>query len=198
MLHNTKLINELKKKAKQYPAIEDIILFGSFVRGKTKPQDVDVLLIFQIVVDKEVEYTIRKVLEKFYPNLSLLSKTIKTVQDPAFDARESILFEGISLLDGVYYCSKYGFSARGMFRYEFKNWSSLQRTKFYHAFNGRRSTKGIVDRTQSIKLSDKVVLVPVENIELFKEFLESWGLEYRYIPLLLPKRLDRKDLLMMV
>lgn len=197
MLLNTKLINELKKKAKQHPTIEDIILFGSFVRGKAKPQDIDVLLIFKTGVDKEIEYTIRKALEKFYPNVSLLAKTTRTILDRAFDARESILFEGISLLDGVPYCSKFGFSARGMFRYDFKNWSSLQRTKFYHAFNGRRSTKGIVDRTQSIKLSDKVVLVPVENIELFKEFLESWGLEYRYIPLLLPKRLDRKDLLRM-
>tara|TARA_Y100000310_G_C20499258_1_gene723111 strand:+ start:550 stop:702 length:153 start_codon:yes stop_codon:yes gene_type:complete len=46
-----------------------------------------------------------------------------------------------------------------------------------------------------IKLSDGLLLTPIENIEKLREFLDSWQLKYLYIPFLLPKRLNRKKLL---
>lgn len=198
MLQNTKLQSELRRIVKTDNIIEDIILFGSTARGKEKPHDVDILLIFKNSVEKTVEYKIRKMLELFYQNVSIISKTLKTVLDPAFDARESVLFEGISLLDTKMYCSKYGFSAVGMFRYEFKEWNKLQKTKFYYALNGRGSLEGFVTKTKGIKLSDNLILVPVYNVELFRDFLESWKIEYKLIPLLVPERLNRKDLLVRV
>ena len=153
------------------------------------------MILFKETVDKNTELLIRKTLEKYYSPVSVISKTSKTILDPAFDARESILFEAVSLLSKNSYCSKFGFIALGMFRYEFKKWSKLQKTKFYYALNGRRSLPGMIVQTQAIKLSDNLVFVPVGNIEHFKKFLESWNLEYRYIPMLLPQRLNRKDLL---
>lgn len=192
---NIPLKNKLKEIAKKNSEIEDIILFGSVVRGKEKPNDIDILLLFKNKINKDIEYTIRKEIEKHFKNISLLSKNIKTLYDSFFDAREGIFFEGISLLSGKQLCKKYGFSPLGMFKYEFKNWNKLKKTKFYYALNGRGTKKGIIEELHCIKLSDGIVLVPLPAIEKMKDFLESWEIKYIYIPILLPERLNKKEFL---
>lgn len=180
---------------KRFQQVSDIFLFGSTVRGKLKPQDTDILILFKDKVDKEVEYSIRKILEKRYPRLSIISKTEKTVLDESFDARESILFEGKSLISGKKFADRYGFQSFGLFKYDFGSWSKLQKTKFYYVLNGRAGRQGMADVLGCIKMFDSALLVPLEKIDPLKDFLDSWNLRYTYIPLLIPKRLSRKKIL---
>ncbi len=194
ILQNIKLKNELKKITKDHLKVIDVLVFGSTVRGKSHPSDIDILLLFKEKVDKNIEYLVRNILQKYAKNLSLISKTEKTVVDAAFDARESMLFEAKSLLTGKNLAQQYGFSSFGMFKYHFSHWSKLQKTKFYYALNGR-GKKGIAESFGCIKLSDSVMLVPLEHIEEFRSFLESWKIEYKYIPLVIPARLGRKSIL---
>ena len=82
-----------------------------------------------------------------------------------------------------------------MFKYNFSNWNKLQKTKFYYALNGRGSAKGIFQQLEGIKLSDQIILIPLDKIELFRDFLESWELDYKYIPMIIPERLGKKKIL---
>ena len=192
---NIRLKNNLKKLIKNVKELDDIIVFGSITRGKTKPKDIDILVLFKNKVDKDVEYMIRKELEKFYSNISIISKTRESLFDPSFDARESILFEGISLLSNKILANKYGLSALGMFKYNFKDWNQLKKIKFYHILNGRSGKAGLLLNLNCIRISDNLILVPIDKIEEFKEFLALWDLEYTYIPLLIPERLNKKNIL---
>ena len=194
ILQNIKLKNELNTFVKKHPEIVDLFLFGSVVRGKQNPSDIDILILFKKKVDKNIEYLLRKELEKHAKNISIISKTEKTILDIAFDARESVLFEAKSLLTGKNIAQQYGFSSFGMFKYNFGKWSKLQKTKFYYAFNGRGKI-GIAEKMHAIKLSDSVILVPLEYIEEFRSFLESWKINYLYIPIIIPARLGRKSIL---
>ena len=56
---NILLKNKLREIAKKNSEIEDIILFGSIVRCKEKPNDIDILLLFKNKIDKEIEYDVR-------------------------------------------------------------------------------------------------------------------------------------------
>lgn len=190
ILLNIKLKNKIKELVKNSD-IKDIILFGSAVRGKENPKDIDILVLFKEKIDKEKEYEIRKALEKDFSKISIISKTEKTVLEPSFDAREGLLFEGISLITDKRISEFYGFFPYGLFRYDFKNWSNLQKTKFYYALNGRGDNKGVLDVLNGIKFSDNVILLPVESIESFKKFLESWEINFKYIPILIPERLAK-------
>jgi len=105
------------------------------------------------------------------------------------------LFEAISLITGENLAKKHGFESLGMFKYNFKNWDKLKKTKFYYALNGRGSGEGMVSSSGSIKLSDNVLLVPLDKIEEIRQFLESWEMEFIYIPTLIPQRLNRKKIL---
>lgn len=192
---NTKLHTELNKKVREHPEIKDIFMFGSAIRGKEHPNDIDILLLFKNKVDKNIEYTVRTILQKYLKNISIISKTEHTMMDEAFDARESMLFEAKSLLTGKNVAQQYGFSAFGLCKYTFGTWTLLQKTKFYHALNGRGKETGIIQKLEGIKLSDSVILVPLEYIEQFRAFLEYWKLEYTYVPILLPSRLGRKSIL---
>lgn len=194
ILQNIKLKNELNALAKNHPKVADIFVFGSVVRGKPNPSDIDILILFKDKVDKNVEYLLRKELEKHAKNISIISKTEKTVLDIAFDARESVLFEAKSLLTEKNIAQQYGFSSFGMFKYNFGKWSKLQKIKFYYALNGR-GKMGIAEKMHAIKLSDSVILVPLEYIEEFRSFLENWKINYIYIPLIIPTRLGRKSIL---
>jgi predicted nucleotidyltransferase len=194
ILKNTKLKNELKKFVSG-KEIDDILVFGSTIRGKEKPNDLDLLVVFNKKVDKEQEQKIKIILKKHFNNISIISKTKITILDQSFDARESVLFEATSLLTGSNLAKKYGFISFGMFKYDFSTWNKLQKTKFYYALNGRGSAEGIFQKTESIKLSDQIVLVPLDKIELFREFLESWKLDYKYVPMIIPERLGKKRIL---
>jgi predicted nucleotidyltransferase len=190
-----KLPKSLKELLKNNHRISDIILFGSAARGKEKPNDVDVLVLFKESVDKATEYKIRKELEKHYKGISTISKTEKDVFDESFDARESILFEGKSLITGRGLAGRHGFHSFGMFKYNFSGWDKLKKTKFYYALNGRLGKRGIAEMLDCIKLSDLVILAPVEKVEMFREFLNSWKINYIYIPTLIPERLSREKIL---
>ena len=192
---NTTLRRELKGIVKANPDIADVVLFGSIVRGKEKPTDIDVLVLFKSKIAKNKEYLVRKIVERYGKNIAIISKTISTVIESAFDARESILFEGVSLLSGKSLAEEQGFSSWGMFKYHFEGWTKLKKTKFYYALNGRNGKQGAAERHGCIKLSDQILLVPWSHIEPFRLFLEAWQLLHIYIPVLLPFRLARKDLL---
>lgn len=188
-------LSKLRAIARSLPEVDDILVFGSAVKGKHSPKDLDVIVLFKKKVDKDAEYKIRKELEKHYKNISIISKTKKTVLEPTFDARESILFEGISLLSGKNISETYGFSPLGMFKYDTKRWDNLKKTKFYYALNGRSGKSGMLQEMECIRLSDNIVLTPMDKIEQVKEFFDRWGLAYVYIPMLIPSRLNKKSIL---
>lgn len=194
------IITELKKVSKAFYAnhkeyVSDIILFGSFMRGKEKANDIDVLIVFDTSVSKEVEYEYRNKIAKLAKNVSVISKTQETYLSDSFDAREGILFEGYSLIRSRFIASDFGFAGLGIFIYQTKELGNAQKTKIYYALNGRRTAEGFIHATTAIRMSDNVLAFPLDQIENAKEFFNEWKLEYMYVPVLMPQRLARKDLL---
>lgn len=189
----TKICKSFFKKYKE--EIKDIILFGSFIRGKIKPHDIDILIIFKTKINKDIEYELKKLLLKHAKNISLLSKTEKECIEPSFDAREGILFEGYSLINSRFLADEFGFVSFGLFFYNTKNMTNVKKTRFYYALNGRRSNKGLIDEWDAIKISDNIIAVPLDKIESTKEFFETLGITYKYLPSLIPRRMGRKEII---
>lgn len=182
--------NKIKKYNKN-KQIKDIILFGSAIRGKTNPQDIDILILFNNRINKDLEYEIKQELNKIHENISITSKT--TIDEESFIARDSIYFEGYSLLNKKYLSENMGYTSFTLFKYQTSNLTNSQKVTFYNALNGRNS-KGLIEEYDCIKLSDNALLVPLENSDFFKEFFDKWT-DYKLIPLLIPSRLAKKKIL---
>jgi len=176
-------------------SIKDVVLFGSTIRGKLEPNDIDILMIFIKSVDKDIEYEFRKRASKIFASISIISKTEDNLYDESFSARDAILFEGYSLVRKRFIASLYGFDSLGLFMYQTKSMSNAAKTRFYYALNGRRGSKGVANSLAAIKISNNMIAIPLENIEAAKNFFDTWKVEYSYIPSLLPSRLAKKHII---
>ena len=173
---------------KKYPDVKDIILFGSAARGKDKPKDVDVLLLFHTSVDKKVEQEFRRTAKT--DNLDVVSITQEEFEGEGFIAKEGMLLEGISLPDKNLVAKRFGFFSCMMFSYDLKKITGSKRTRFYYALQGRAEQEGLLSRTGAIKYAENNILCKYDDSEQVKTFLSLWDVPFVMTPMLIPSRLE--------
>lgn len=165
------------------------------MRGKNEPNDIDILIIFKNKIDKDVEYELKNTLLKINNKISITSTTDLNIKKSTFPAREGYLFEGLSLLKNEPISKQFGFSSFGLFITSTKIMENKDRTRYYYALNGRGTSNGFLNETNSIRFSDDLFIIPLESIEKAKEFFGFWRIKTQYIPLLIPERLGVKGIL---
>lgn len=55
--------------------------------------------------------------------------------------------------------------------------------------------RGQVKCPQILPADYSLIIVRLERIEPMREFLQSWEIEYTYIPILIPQRMSKKRIL---
>ena len=189
-------MSTLSRIVKRFYSLEkekltDVILFGSSARGKTKPADVDVLLLFSSRVDVTVAYRLRKDLEAAGIPAQVISKTYRELFSSAFLARENILAEGMSIITGRTLAESFGYASYALIKYSLKGLNKSDRMRFYYALYGR-GRSGVLKETGSVRFSESVLLVPTENSDSIMEFLGDWKIESRNSVVLLPAGNEKK------
>ena len=178
-------INEFYNKNKD--KIIDIILFGSVLKGKENPRDIDLLILFKEKKNLDLSYELKKRLKNF--NLDINSKSYNELFDNTFKAREAILSEGFSLIQNKFISSGLGFSNFVLFRYELKKLSKSYRMRFYYSLYGRGKERGMIKKLNLIKFSETILLSPIEHEAEIVNYLDAWKLKYIMFPILIPKRI---------
>jgi predicted nucleotidyltransferase len=187
----TQFSKEAKKLYSKYKdEIEDIILFGSYMKGKDKPNDVDVLIIFRENVNKEVEYSFRHVLKLIEENISLNSITVQELRSGNYSATEGLYLEGYSLIRGKLLAEEMALLGTAIIIYDLSKIKGSDRIRFYYALNGRDGSKGFISSVGAKRLADNVFLCHYNKIEEIKPFFEQWNIPTEIVPALIPKRLD--------
>ncbi|MEW6329308.1 MAG: nucleotidyltransferase domain-containing protein [Candidatus Micrarchaeota archaeon] len=179
------------------------MLFGSSVRGKETPRDVDLLVIFKDSVDSDVVHAMRRTVEKLGFDADVVGKTWRETLQASFLPREKILAEGYSLVSNNFLYALWGYSSFTMFRYSLLGKKSSERMRFYYALMGRKIKGkreiGMLDELGGIKFANSVVLMPTSGEEKFADFLNSWRIKHKRIPILIPKNMlvyGRKEVIL--
>ena len=189
LLKNTKLMSKIQALIKENQGeILDAVLFGSSVRGKEKPRDIDLLIIYKTKSNSELNYEIKKEFEIFGIEADLVAKTYRELFDSAFLARESYLSEGYSLIQKKSIADGFGYKQMVLFRYDIQNFNKSQRMRFYYSLYGR-NTEGMLKKLGLHKFSERIIISPVEESEEVKNYLKSWNIKYLEIPILIPARI---------
>lgn len=189
LLKSSRFKAEIRKfYRKNRKEILDIILFGSYIRGKESPRDIDLLIVFPEKENNELVYELRKSLEKFHLNFEITGRLYKTMLSSSFLPREGILTEGYSLILNKKLSNAFGFQGFYAFIYTLRGFTDSQRMRFHYALYGRGTLKGMLRDTKSIKLTNTMVLVPVGDSDEFENFLKEWRVHYKKIQILLPER----------
>ena len=173
-----------KKFAKRRKDIFDIVVYGSSARGKSKPRDIDIVLIFfdkkkleeRVNVAQELKEELRKDLEN--ENLDVKQMNLVDFFDENFLARQGILLEGISLIDKTQLSQRLGFKGYALFSYNLRDMNHNEKTKFEYALNGRNS-QGILEISEGEALGRGCFLIPIKNASKFEDFLKTWKVDYK-------------------
>lgn len=184
---NTKFLNEIKVFFKENKSkLIDIILFGSVVKGKEEPKDIDLLVLFKEKKDLDLSYKLRKKLEKKNFKVEIISKTYKELFESVFKAREAILSEGFSLIYKKFLSEGFGYINFILFKYELRKFSKSDRMRFYYSLYGRGKEKGMIKKLNLIKFSETILLCFIEFENKVMEYLDAWKIEYIKFPILIP------------
>ena len=167
---------------KHKESILDLVIFGSSIKGKAKPNDIDLLVIYKEKEDLELNQQLRKL----SPELQVTSKEYNDLFSPKFLAREAYL-TGYSVINGPI-SESLGYSSRMMFRYDLKKLNKTKRMRFYHALYGRNS-KGVLEETGSVKFTQTIIIAEMRSSEQLKEFFEQWGIPVVMVPVMIPSRI---------
>jgi predicted nucleotidyltransferase len=189
LLENKKFCDSVAEFIKN-PAVLDVILFGSFIRDKLNPTDIDILILCsnKKLLNEDEVYSFRKNLEKIDKKFSISIESYSSLLDSNFLARESILSEGFSLVKKKFLHESFGYGTFIMFRYSLKELNNSKRMQFYYALYGRGKNKGIIEKDKSYKLSNEIILSSVENSEIFRNLFDGWRISYTESEILIPKK----------
>ena len=196
LLKNTKLMSKIKYFHKENKRdILDIILFGSSVRGKEKPEDIDLLLIYKDKIILDLSYKLRKMIEEHNLKVEIISKTYNESFSSTFLARTSILSEGFSITRNNGIAEGFGYSNFMLYKYSLKGFSKSDRMRFYYSLYGRNGNNGIIKNLNLSKFSGTILLSSIDKSEQVKEFFENWKINYIEIPILIPTQIIKSSII---
>ncbi len=174
------LVLNCKRFKKENKAIFDIVIYGSFTRGKKGLRDIDMMIIFRDTKLKErleIAQRFKSEIKKKVDDLDVKTMNLDDFFDETLLARQGVLIEGYSLVKNKPLAELLGLNGYVIFTYNLKNLDHNKKTQFTYALSGR-NTEGVLKSVKGVSLGRGAVQIPIENSEEFEEFLEKWGIEY--------------------
>lgn len=182
MLNNClKFLQSESRKFSKKNNVFDIVLYGSSVRDKEDPNDIDILLIF---VNEKFESRLKLVQEfkdkikNKLKNLDIKSINLEELFDKNFLAGQGVLIEGISLVHLKPISKSFGFKGYSLFTYSLKNLNNSKKTSFTYSLLGRNK-EGILKQTNALQLGKGAIAIPIEKSAIFEDFLKNWKIDYK-------------------
>ncbi len=174
MLKNSEIFLKLRKIVKKYD-LEDIIIFGSFVKGKTKPEDIDICLIFKENINLE---TIRNIQYELDNRFHISSLTTDNFFNKKHNLAQTLLFEGISAKLGQRLGELYSLDSYGLYYYDISGMKKSDKVRFVYLLKGRIKGEGIVNGFKGKFLVNGCFIVPVEKDSEMLEIMNKWNVKF--------------------
>ncbi len=169
MRMNSEILSKIKNKLKEFlkdKEIFDVVLFGSLIKGKTQPRDIDVALITNKVIKPEIEgYHISLIKpEEFFTDQPSITTTI--------------LREGFSLRKNAFFIEGLKFENKVLFTYKLNDKNSSQKVKTVNILRGKNKEKGIVEEYGGKWLANQVFTVSISAEYIIESLLKNLNIKY--------------------
>ena len=162
------LKKSLKKLLIKYKEIRDFIIFGSLVKGKYAPKDVDIAL----VVDKKDISLVGEIKDQLkIKNLDVEIIEVGEIYQTRLGL--SLMSEGFSIKNNNFLREKLGISPMKLYTYEIKHLTQTKKVLFGRGLNQ------IIKDTEGAKVGAGSVMIPINQSSKFEDFLNTWDLKYK-------------------
>ena len=165
-----KLIKDKLKNIIGRREILDVILFGSVIKGKALPRDVDIAVITEEDYEPGIfniegfHFSFLKPIDFFKKRITLLS---------------TIFREGYSLKFDKSFSELYGFRNRVLFRYELSRLTNSKKVKVVNILRGKKGDKGLVVENGGEWLSNQVFFIPMYKEHIFDKFFINFAVKFK-------------------
>lgn len=172
--------------------IWDVVVYGSFARGKLNARDIDIAIILKEATSANQKMLLCQQLRRMLAidcTLDVKAVDINDFLNAGFLGREAILAEGRSLINKKYLAEEFGFSSVALIEYRLRNLTLAKQKTWYYALQGRKKGTGILPKLGGRIISKGVLEVPTKNYEEIKAILDlhkvectiTFNLKYRIL-----------------
>lgn len=178
MLKNSNIFSKLKSKWKKEwrNKVIDIILFGSALKGKSNPNDIDICILFRQDVDLILIKEIQSIVGEHF-HVSALS--IDNFFTDIHSLAKTILFEGKSLITHKKISENFDLGSFVLYSYDLSKEKPTKKVRFVYIIRGRNGEEGIVKKSDGEFISNNSFMVPVEKDSEIQEIFSSWNIKYK-------------------
>ena len=170
----------MKKLLRKEKFLIDIIIFGSALKSKDKPNDIDICIILRnkdYAKSEEIIYKITKLGEKTGINIHCEPIIVDYLHKKRL--YRTLLHEGFSVSNSMKLSELLNFKSYVIMNYSLKNKNNSQKVMFSYALYGRNKGVGLLKDVKGVSLGKGSILIPVEKIEIVREFLKQWSVQYK-------------------
>lgn len=163
--------------------IWDIVVYGSYIRGKTKAKEIDIAVILDKTIPIKKKWALNQELKRKISlkdkNLDIKTLDFKDLINPGNLNREAVLAEGYSLIKKDYLAERFGFKAMAQVEYSLNKLTPAKQKMFYYTLQGRKKGTGMLSRLGGRIISKGVLEVPTQEYEEINSLLIEKGISYR-------------------
>jgi len=184
VLKNSKKYFVLKKKWTEEwkKEVVDIFLFGSAIKGKDNPNDIDICLIFRDKLNLDIIKKAGLILgEEFH----LSSLTANNFFTEIHSLSKTIMFEGRSIITGKSFTENFGLSGFLLYSYNLSPEAPSKKVRFVYLLRGRGESAGMVKRWGGEFISPSAFMVPVGMDSEVQQIFNVWKIHFKRRKLLL-------------
>jgi predicted nucleotidyltransferase len=161
--------------------VEDVIIFGSYMRGKINPNDIDLcILIKEKYETKSLDLidSLGKLTDEFKSKFHISILTLSSFVN-GDTLTKTLLNEGFSIKKNKKLSHIFGYYNKSLFIYSLNNFSSTKRVKFHYLLKGRYESKGILNELKGKFLGTGTIIIESEYEDRLKEIFDKWDVKYK-------------------
>ena len=174
-----KLEKDLRKLLKRENLLADIILFGSAVKSKERPKDIDVCAIFRDKNFQKIEDILYKI-NKIGRECGLKMHCEPLVIDNIYkeSVYVSLLHEGYSISNKKLLKDMLNFKSLILITYSLQDKKPSDKVRFSYALYGRKKD-GLLHKIHGIEVGRGAILIPTDKLELIRDLFKQWNIRQK-------------------
>jgi len=160
----------LKRLLKRYKSVYDFIIFGSAVKGKMNPNDMDIAVITS-TIDPAIIGEIKTGIDS-----EIRSAHVQVINYGDFLRSKLpyyMLLEGYSVKEGDFISGKLKVSRKVLYTFDLQEMAQTKKVMF------NKGLKAVISSTNSEKVGKGALLAPVNKSGEVEDFLMKWKRKIR-------------------
>ena len=173
-MHLEKLKRSLRSKLIE--GVMDIILFGSSIKGRLSPGDIDLAV---IVEDKADIVKVQRSFDDLREEIQITFVKFSDIINRHILLKQALVHEGFSIRFDKFVHDILGFEAFTLFTFSLKHLTQREKVRFQYALYGRGEELGLLQRVSGEKIAKGAIVVPVSSESEVEDFFKLWRVPFR-------------------